>query len=166
MNKLLGHIKKSFLNILPALIFFLLMFHMLAVSKALILKEYGIVIPSSAVAIIGSLIVAKVVLIADKLPFLNLYPKKPLIYTVAVKTFVFGIVTIIFFLLEALIHQGIKIGNFSGAWEHMNAEVDWQAFWLREAWVFVMILFYCAATELARAVGAGRVKEIFFGRTK
>jgi len=159
----LGRIRKVFLELLPAFFFFLLMFHMLIVSRALVLKQYGIVVPASAMATIGSLIMAKAALITDRLPFLNLYPRKPLIYTVVVKTLSFSAITIIFFLLEAFFHLGVKTGGFSGAWDRMSLEINWQAFWLREAWIFILIFFYCAAIELARVIGADRVKKIFFG---
>ncbi len=163
MNKVIGRVKKIFLEILPAFIFFLVMFHMLAVSKAMVLKQYGIIVPSTTIAVVGSLIVAKAVLITDRLPFVNLYPRKPLIYTVLAKMAAFGVITIIFFLLEAFIHLGVRTGNFSGAWARMSADINWQAFWLRQAWIFMLIFFYCAAVELARILGVSRIREIFFG---
>lgn len=164
MNKVLERIKKVFLEILPAFIFFLAMFHMLAISKALILKQYGIIVPATAMAIVWALVIAKVVLIVNRLPFLNMYPRKPLIYTLIAKTFAFTVITILFFLLESYIHLGLKTGGFSGAWDRMNAGIVWPAFWLRQAWVFILILFYCASIELSQALGKDKVKEIFFGR--
>lgn len=166
MNNILSHIKKVFLEILPAFFFFLVMFHILAVSKALVLRQYGIMLPASAAAVIGSLIVAKVVLIADRLPFLNLYPRKPLIYNIILKTFAFSAIAFIFLITEELVHLSLKCGNMAVAWTQMKGDVNWPAFWLREIWLFVVIFFYCQAVELIRALGADKVKEIFFGRSK
>ena len=42
MKSILIRIKKEFLEILPTFIFFLVMFHVLFVTRALTLKEYGI----------------------------------------------------------------------------------------------------------------------------
>jgi hypothetical protein len=166
VNKIIDHIKKELLNVLPAFIFFLLMFHVLIVTKALVLKDYGITPENSAFAIIGALIVAKVILIFDRMPFLNLYPKRPLIWNVALKTVVFAVVTLAFLIIEETIHSARKYGGFASGVEHLKTDIAWSAFWAREIWLNILILFYCAAVELYRVVGFDKVKEIFFGSIK
>lgn len=164
MNKIIAHIKKELLGVLPAFIFFLIMFHILVITKALTLKEYGITYGASAVAVIGALIVAKAILIADRIPFLNLYPKKPLIWNVALKTVVFGVIIFLFLVVEEMIHQGRRYGSFVIGCEHLKTDVKWPVFWVREIWLTVLLFFYCAAIELARVIGADKIKEIFFVR--
>jgi hypothetical protein len=44
--------------------------------------EYGIRLSAVAGATIAALLVAKVVLVADMLPFINRFPEKPLTYNV------------------------------------------------------------------------------------
>jgi hypothetical protein len=162
-NKIFARIKKIFLEVLPAFIFFFIMFHILAVTRALALKQYGINVHVTASSIIGALIVAKVVLIADRLPFLNLYPKKPLVYTVVIKTIVFSLVTLLFLILEEWIRFARVDGSFAAGWRHLSIDTKWSAIWARQIWLFVLILFYCAARELARVIGEKKVGEIFFG---
>lgn len=166
MNKILGRIRDLFREILPAFIFFLIMFHMLLISRALILRQYGIASRSSAIAVISALIVAKVVLIANRIPFLNLYPKKPLIYNVILKTVVFSIATLVFITVEELLRLARKDGSFAAAWGNMMSDFSWSFFAVREAWAFVLILLYCAGSELSRVLGVERVREIFFGNSK
>jgi len=166
MNKILVRIKELFLEVLPAFIFFLIMFHILIVTRALVLKQYGITPPASAVAIIGALIVAKVILIANRIPFLNLYPKKPLIWNVALKTIVFAGITFVFLIIEGILHEARRHGGLAAGLESFKSNVMWPAFWARDIWINVLILFYCAAMELAHVIGADRVKEIFFGTKK
>jgi hypothetical protein len=163
MSKVVGFILSKIKEILPAFIFFVIMFHILGVTRALALKQYGISTPASLAAVIGALIVAKVVLISDRLPFLNLYPKKPLIYNVVLKTIVFSFFTFLFLIVEELLHLSRREGSLAAAWSSLPGDVVWPAFWAREIWLFVLILFYCAATELARVVGRQKVREIFFG---
>ena len=163
MKNIFRHIKKLFLEILPAFIFFLIMFHLLVVTKALTLKQYGISVPSSAVAIIGALIIAKVILIANRLPFLNLYPKKPLIWNVVLKTLVFSAAALGFLVAEELVHLARRYGGFSAALGHVDTDIIWPAFWVRDIWLTVLLFFYCAAVELFRVIGTDRAKEIFFG---
>jgi len=164
LNKILNKARELFLEILPAFIFFLIMFHLLLVTRALILKHYGIASRSSAIAFISALIVAKVVLVANRIPFLNLYPRKPLIYNVALKTIVFSVFTMWFMLIEELVRLSRKGGGFAAAWERMTSDFTWPYFFAREAWIFVLIMLYCAGAELTRVIGKEKVMEIFFGR--
>lgn len=166
MNKIIIRIRKELLDVLPAFTFFLIMFHILAVTKALVLKEYGIMLHSSVVAVIWALIVAKAILVADKLRFLNLYPGKPLIWNVALKTIMFGIITFIFLFVEEIIRHAHKYGSFGVGYAHLKSDVIWPVFWAREIWLVVFLIFYCAAIELVRVVSFEKVKEIFFGKTK
>lgn len=166
MNKIIGRLVKELLHVLPAFIFFLIMFYILVVTKALTLREYGITPHGSAVAIVGALIVAKVILIADKLPFLNLYPKKPLAWNVALKTIAFGMITFVFLFVEETIRAAHKYGGFSAGYEHLKADIIWPALWVREIWLTVLLVFYCSGIELARIIGFERIREIFFGAPK
>jgi hypothetical protein len=59
-----------------------------------------------------------------------------------------------------------KYGGFAAARSHFYSDIIWTAFWLRQLWINLLILFYCSAAELARAIGGARVKEIFFGIAK
>lgn len=166
MHKIATRIKDLFMEILPAFIFFLIMFHLLIISRALILKEHGIVHRASMISAISALIVAKVVLIANRIPFLNLYPKKPLIYNVVLKTVVFSIFTILFMTVEELLRLARTGGGFGAAWNRMIVDVSWSVFTVRQVWVFVLILLYCSGSELTRVVGIDKVRGIFFGESK
>jgi len=163
MTNIIAIIRKEFLRVLPAFIFFLIMFHILVITRALTLKESGITAHASLVAFIGAYIVAKAILISDRLPFLNLYPGKPLVWNAVLKTVVFGIITFLFLVIEEMFHQSHQYGSFAEGYRHLNTDVIWPAFWAREIWITILLLFYCSAVELARAIGIERVKEMFFG---
>jgi len=164
VNNIFGHFGKSIRELLPAFIFFFVMFHMLSASRALILKQYGILVPSSAMATIGALIMAKVLFLMDKLPFLNLYPRKPLFCSVIVKTVAFSIAAVLLFLAEEMLRIGIKTGSLSVAWERLTGDMNWPAFCLRHIWMSLLILVYCSTVELVRVLGTGKVRMIFFGK--
>jgi hypothetical protein len=82
MKKVLKFLQVEFLEMLPPTIFFLVVFHIIAVTRALMAEEYGITIASSVSATIGALIVGKSILIADALPFFNRFRQKKSIYNV------------------------------------------------------------------------------------
>lgn len=159
-------LKRTFFELLPAFLFFLVMFHILSASRSLILRQYGIIVQASTIATIGALIMAKVIFLADKIPFLNLYPRRPLLYNVISKTVVFAIAAMVFFILEELIRYGIKTGSFAQAWQKFDDEVNWPAFWLRQSWMSLLILFYCATIELVRVIGKDRIRDIFLKTVK
>ncbi len=130
------------------------------------MRQYGITVPGSAIATIGALIMAKVIFLTDKIGFLNPYPRKPLIYNVIGKTVAFSAAALIFFILEELFRFSIKSGSLAVGWEKITIETNWSSFWLRQTWLSLFILFYCAAIELVRVIGKGRVKEIFLHSAK
>lgn len=166
MNKIIARIRKELLDAVPAFIFFLIMFHILIITRALTLKAYGITADISAAAVIGALIVAKAILIADRVPFLNLYPRRPLVWNAVLKTIVFGMITFLFLFVEELFHQARLHGGMAAGYEHLKKDVIWPAFWAREIWITILLLFYCSAVELVRVIGADKAKEMFFGRKK
>jgi len=166
MKKIISSIRKELLEILPAFIFFLFMFQILLVTKALTLEEYGITFHASAVAIVGALFVSKAILVADKLPFLNLYPRWPLIWNVVLKTVVFSIFVFLFLFVEELLRQAHKLGGLIAAYKRLGTDVIWPVFWTGDIWLNILLLFYCATAELTRAVGADKVKKIFFSRRR
>jgi hypothetical protein len=73
------------------------------VSRALILRQYGVHVSALAGATIGALLVAKVVLIADMLPAVNRFPEKPLIYNVVWKTLIYVVGALVVHYLEHLV---------------------------------------------------------------
>ncbi len=166
MKKIIDKIRKDLLEILPAFIFFFFMFQILFFTRALSLKEYGIALHAHAMAFFGALIVSKAIFIADKFPFLNFYPRRPLIWNVLAKTVAFGFLTFLFLFTEHVLRQAHKHGSFAAEFEHLTTDVSWPVFWSGEIWVMVLLLFYCAGVELSRAMGIDKTRAIFFSRVR
>ena len=83
MSKVAAKIKEEFYAVLPPTIFFFVTLHLVAFIRVLMAKGTGIS-PLATISIaIAALILGKAVLIADMLPFINQFPKHPLIYNVA-----------------------------------------------------------------------------------
>ena len=62
------------------LFFPLIAFLLILFTKQTVLREYGIYWTGFGVAVVGAMLVGKVVLMVDKLPFVNKFPDWPLIY--------------------------------------------------------------------------------------
>src|SRR5215813_5376056 len=89
MSQMLHRLKHEFYEVLPPTIFFLISFHIVVIDRRLMLREYGLPLSSMAGATVAALLVAKVVLITDKFPFVNRFPDKPLMDNVVWKTVIY-----------------------------------------------------------------------------
>jgi hypothetical protein len=164
MSKILSFLKKEIRELVPTTIFFLITFHIIAFSRALMLEQYGIKLSATGTATVGALIVAKVILIFNKLSFVNIFSDKPLLYSIIWKTFIFSLFTLLFRCVEELVHLVSKYGSLSSASQHLIHEIVWPHFWSLQIVLLVSLLPFCSAVELIRVIGAIRIKEIFFGR--
>jgi hypothetical protein len=164
MQKLSALLWKEIQELIPPTIFFFIAFNLLAFTNALNLKQYGISLSTFAIATLGALVVGKVVLITDKLPFINQFPDKPLIYNVVWKTIIYALAAFLIRYLERLIHFLFQYGSLSSANRHLFEEVVWPHFWAIQIWLLVLLFLYCGLRELIRVVGRHTVVEMFFGR--
>lgn len=166
MHKILRTIKHELLEIIPPTIFFFVAFNVITFTKGLMLEHYGIKFSGFVAATVGALIVAKVVLIADKIPFINKYPDKPLIYNVVWKTGIYVGVALVVRFLEYLIPLWWQHRNLSLAAEHLWGEIIWAHFWVIHIWLVCLFFVYVSFREFARAVGEERFFKMFLGFQK
>ena len=155
-------IKKEFLEMLPPTIFLFVVFHIILFTRALMAKQYGLNFSSSAAATIGALIVGKSILIADALPFVNLFRQKRLIYNIAWKTFLYLSIVVFFQFLEELIPLISKYGAISTASEHFIEEMKWPRFWATNILFVLFLVVYNLATGVIDAIGRNEFLEILF----
>src|SRR5262245_14845773 len=164
MSKLWHWLKHEFFEVLPPTIFFLISFHIVVIDRRLMLRQYGLPLSSIAGATVGALLVAKVVLISDALPFINRFPDKPLIYNVAWKTAIYVIAALLVHYLEHLVPAWWHSGDLAEANRHVISEIVWPHFWAIQLWLIVLLFVYCSLRELIRAIGRDKVVEMFLGR--
>lgn len=159
--KLFEKLKQEFLLILPPMIFFFFAFILLATTQNLIQREYGIPLTGFGVAVIGALIVGKVVLIVDNLPFMNKFPDKPLLYNIAWKSGIYFLATFVVRYIEHVIPLLREYGGIMEANRHLLAEVVWPHFWIIQMWLAVLFFLYCSLRELVHVIGREKVIRIF-----
>jgi hypothetical protein len=163
MSKLTRKIKEELAELLPPTVFFFVALHILALIYALMDKRTGINMPTSATVTVAALILAKSVLLADLMPFINRYPGKPLVWNVVWKTTVYFFVAAVLHYLERLYEFWKQAPDFLAANQKMLAEQVWPHFWAIQILLTVLILMYCVTSEVARVVGADKLKTMFFG---
>lgn len=166
MNRVGELIGKEVRELLPPTIFFFIAFHILALFRALILRQYGVQMSAVAGATVAALVVGKVVLIADAFPFVNRFPEKPLIHNVVWKTAIYVLAALIVHYLEHLIPVWWRMQDLEAASRQLLHEVVWPHFWAIQLWLLVLFFVYCAMRELIRAIGPREVRRMFFGGTR
>ena len=163
MSKFSHSVKHLVHEMIPPAIYFFVTFQLLALTRALMLKQYGIDVTTFATATIGALVAAKVVVLAYLLPFINRFPGRPLIYNIVWKATVYFLAAFLVRYLEEFIHFYRVHGTVLGANRHLLDEVVWPHFWAIQLWLTVLLLVYCTLDELVRALGRDRVRELFLG---
>jgi len=165
MHKVFKKLKEEFIAILPPTIFFFVALHIVAFIRILMAKDSHFEPMSTTSIAVGSLILGKAVLIADMLPAINRYPDKPLAYNVAWKTVIYWLLATGIHYLERLIDFARQAGGVAAGNEKLFAEIVWPHFWAVELLLFILILSYCIAHELARVIGRQKILRLFFGPT-
>jgi len=162
MNSFRDKLKKELEELIPVTVFFFLAFQLLALTQAMILRQYGIKITVFLGATLAALVVAKVVIITDHFALVNRFPEKPLIYNVVWKTLIYFVAWLAIRYLEHFFHFWRETLNIAAANRRLFAETIWPHFWILQLWILVLLLVYCSFRELVRALGRERVIRMFF----
>jgi hypothetical protein len=163
MSKVSGKIKEELLAMVPPTLYFFVILHIVALIRSLMLEGTGITLDTTTSVAIAALVLGKSVLIADMMPFINRFPQKPLIWNVAWKTLVYFVVALVIHYLEHLYDFWKLAPGFAAANEKLLASIVWPHYWAVQLLLSVLILAYCVVSEFVRAMGAAKVKSMFFG---
>ena len=162
--KQVGHwFVREIREILPPTIFFFAAFSLLLLTQTLILKEHGIGVWDWGGALVGALIVGKVVLVVDHFRFVNRYPDRPLVWNTLWKTLIYNVAASAVHYLEKLLPLMFDGDGFAAANRALFGATDWEHVVLVHMWLAVLLLAYCSARELIRHLGAKNVVRMFFG---
>jgi hypothetical protein len=153
--KVLSWIKKEFLHVFPAFIFFYISFNLINITEGFMFKKAGIGSFSFMTIFVAAAVVAKVLIVIDHLPFISLFPNKPLIYSVVWKTLLYGAAT---FCIRAAIRL------FPFIWGQESIDIDWKLFMAVQAWYVILFFVFVTFREFAMAIGPVKVRRIFFGK--
>jgi len=135
---------------------------MILITKNVILEDYHITTTGAAVATVGALIVAKAILMVEKLPIARLFSGR-MLSNILWKTLLFSAVSLLFRFIEELIPLIAKHNGFVTAATHLFDEVSWPHFWVLQMWLYTSLLLYCLASEFVDMFGAVKVKGMLLG---
>jgi hypothetical protein len=155
--------KEELRKILVVAVFFSAGFCLIHVSNRLLTEGSQVELASLTRAIFGGLIVAKVLLSVDILPFVHAFPGKPLLYNIAWKSSLYIAAAVIFLYIEPFLKNLFKgAGLFvshSRAWHELMLPHTWATV----IWVAMLMAVFVTLKELSRVIGKDQLKSMFFG---
>jgi hypothetical protein len=164
VRRFLEWFKKEFVQYIGSAIFFAAAFCLIALANKLMVAGSEVHVASFARAIIGGLIVAKLLFFVDLIPGVNAFHGKPLIYNMLWKTPIYLAMSLVYRYLEPVI--GSVVAGVSVAEAHAQAaeEFTHPTFWAIEVWLVALFAVFVMMRELTLALGKDKVRILFFGR--
>jgi hypothetical protein len=103
MHGALQWLKEEVPKMLGIAVFFAGAFCLVDLANKLMVRGSDVEVASFATAIVGGLIIAKVLLIVDLLLFVDAFPGKPLVYNIHWKTSLYVVASLVFRYVEPLL---------------------------------------------------------------
>jgi len=164
MRRILQWFKEELSKLLAAALFFAVAFCLIVLANKLMVSGSDVQVTGFVRAIVGGLIVAKILLIVDLLPFVDAFPGKPLVYNILWKTSIYVAASLLFRYVEPLIEFRFEAASWAAAHHHAVEAFRHPAFWAIEIWVALLLAIFVTMQGFSRAVGKDKVRLIFFGR--
>src|SRR5581483_5722904 len=100
------------------------------------------------VILTASLVMGKVMVISNHLPFIGVFSGKPLIYSTLWKTFIYFICSLLVRLIERLAPFVFREKSWADVQEKIMDSMAHTDFWIVQMWLFVLLLIFVAYAEL------------------
>jgi hypothetical protein len=166
MSKTWDWIRGEIREVFPVWAFFFLAFGLHAMTVSAVLGEYHTKLEEPYEYLVGSLIMAKVVLLVDAFAKSEWLRHRPLIYASLWNTGLYVVAGFIVRYAERLLtltHR--RHLSFAEANRELLRSMSQPNYWAILVWLIILIFAFCMARELIRWIGSERFMEVFFGRT-
>jgi hypothetical protein len=164
MLRILRRLLQEIIDIIPAVVFFCIAFNLIVLTDMLTTERYGIRVFGFVSATVMAIVVGKVMLAVNLLPWVNAFRNRPLIYNTLWRATLYNLASLALRYTELLVRFALKHGNLSEGYQHLITDFDWSRFWAVQIWLATLFLIFAALQEINRALGSGRLFDIFFGR--
>lgn len=154
--------KRELKEILAVSSTFYVLFVMFVIMKKAMLVQYDIQIYGMGTALIGSLIIGKVVVIFDKLSITSKMDDRPKIYQVIFRSLIYLIGYSLFIFIEHIIKGLINGHPFSESVSHSFHYIKGSDFLSSLVVVFIAFLFFNTFWAIRHSVGAKALYHLFF----
>jgi hypothetical protein len=164
MSGVVAKVKEEVRKILVVAVFFSAGFCLIHLSNRMLTEGSQVELASLTRAIFGGLIVAKVLLSVDLLPFIHAFPGRPLARNIGWKSSIYVAGGVIFLYIEPLLKNlfrgaGLFVSH-SRAWQELMLPSTWATV----IWVAILMAVFVTLQELSRTIGKDQLKYMVFGR--
>jgi hypothetical protein len=161
-----GRVKAEVRKIVVTAVFFSIGFCIIILHNRLLTEGSTIQIASYGRAVVGGLIVAKMLLSVDMLPFVHAFPHKPLVHNIVWKSLLYVVASLCFLYMEPFLKHLVR--GFSLSVSHSRAwhELMLPRTWATVIWLAVLLVVFVTAQEVSRVIGKEQLKSMFFGNKR
>jgi len=150
-------------HLLPPVLYFLISFNLISLTTRLLNYDHDwLDVTSIVIASTTALVVAKVVLLVDRVRIIDKFRGAPLIQPILYKSLFYSLVLLVVRFVERWIDYSIDAGGPGAGFEVLLARMDWHRFIAVHLWILFCFLVYVAATELGALTGEGQLLRLFF----
>ena len=150
-------------HLLPPTIYFFCAFNIIVLTTNLLARSYLFALSNFLAATLFALLVGKAVLVANKIRGIDRFRGAPLIKPILFKTVFYSLVVLLLRIIELLIHFSFDNDGFRVAFNEAVEAFTWRRFAAIQIWLFTCFLLYVTATEISRALGPGKLRQMIFG---
>ena len=138
----------EFLEVLPPTLFCLVFFHIILFTTQLILSEFGIDLYDAVKVTVLALVIGKVVVVVDKMPFVRRLDGYPLLFPIIFKAVIFAFFVTLTRLAEPWLPAFVDTFSIAAANKHLSDHYAWRLFTAAQIWIFISFLIYFTASEV------------------
>jgi hypothetical protein len=142
--------------------YFALFFIFIIVIKKLMLEDYDIEFTGLSQALIGALIMAKVIILMDMISLGSWVQRQPPIVDTILRTLLYSVGVLVVVLLEKTFESRHKAVGFSNAFNYVLHHKDIYHVWVNSLGAMVSIFFYNAFAVVQRLLGKKGTYKLFF----
>ena len=142
--------------------YFATVFIVMMVMKKLYLKDYNIEFAGLSQAIIGSLIMAKVILLMELISLGSWVQRQPAIVDVIIRTLLYTVGVAVVILLEKAFESRHEVHGFGNQISHVLSTRDVYHVWATTIGASGSIFVYNAFSIIQRKMGKKGVAKLFF----
>ena len=164
MPGVVARLKEEFHKILVVAVFFSAGFCLIHIANRLLTEGSPVQISSLTRAIFGGLIVAKVLLSVDALPFVHAFPGKPLVHNVVWKTSLYVAGGVVFLYTEPFLKHLLRGAGLYASHSQAWHELIQPRTWATVIWVAMLMVVFVTMQEMSRIIGKDQLKSMFLGR--
>jgi len=142
--------------------FFLTGFLLLILLLKLALAGFSIEITVISNAVVGALIAAKAALVLDETSLARILEQYRRIFAVAVKTFFYGVASLLLGYFERFLEALHKVHSFGGAIQYVINHANHYRLLAWALGISIVFALYFSFFEISQRMGEGELRKLFF----